>query len=187
MASSQQAANISEKNRAILYALKNEIKASNGANNMLASNGALLMASNNVPAGALNALAQSQATTTMNMSNMGVGQMIVHDKFDWSGSVLGSYPTINTMNTRNFIHRGVPPKDPQGSYGCVIYAGPNVQGGANNCAWVLAWKVLGDGSPNKVNFLTFYVWFIIKSGFLAIIVSLTINVCISDLRRNWSA
>ncbi|CAO2828759.1 unnamed protein product [Amaranthus hypochondriacus] len=92
----------------------------------------------------------NQATTNMNMTNTGVGKMIVHDKHDWSGSVLGTYPNIDRNDSANFIHRSVLPKDPQGSYGCVIYAGPNVQGGSHNCAWVLAWKVLGDGSPNKI-------------------------------------
>ena len=166
MASSQQVANISEENRAILCKLKNDIKASNGG---------------------VNLNAQSQATTTMNMSNMGVGQMIVHDNYNWSGNVLGIYPTINAMDTRNFMHRGIPPKDPQGSYGCVIYAGPNVQGGAINCAWVLAWKVLGDGSPNKVIKFSNILCMVHNKNWLFIIVSLTINVCISDLRGNWSA
>lgn len=129
MAASQQ--KISEKNRAILVDLKNEIKSSIGARN------------------------SNQATTNMNMSNTGVGKMIVYDKHDWSGSVLGTYPNIDRNDSANFIHRSVLPKDPQGSYGCVIYAGPNVQDGSDNCAWVLAWKVLGDGSPNKVKFLTF--------------------------------
>ena len=111
--------------------LKNEIKSSIGARN------------------------SNQATTNMNISNTGVGKMIVHDKHDWSGSVLHTYPNIDTNDSANFIHRSILPEDPQGSYGCVIYAGPNVQGGSDNCAWVLAWKVLGNASLNKVKFLTF--------------------------------
>ncbi|CAO2828762.1 unnamed protein product [Amaranthus hypochondriacus] len=127
MASSQQVANISEKNMGILIQLKNEIKSSKAA-----------------------ALDQSQASTIMNMTNMGVGKMTVHAQKDWSGSVLGIYPNMDRYETRNFIHRATPPKDPLGSYGCVIYAGPNVQGGAVNCAWVLAWRAPGDGSKNQV-------------------------------------
>ncbi|XP_057251430.1 uncharacterized protein LOC125498413 [Beta vulgaris subsp. vulgaris] len=34
--------------------------------------------------------------------------------------------------------------------GAVVYVGPNVQGGPDNCAWIMAWSTPGDGTENKI-------------------------------------
>ncbi|CAO2828766.1 unnamed protein product [Amaranthus hypochondriacus] len=92
-----------------------------------------------------------QATTRACMLNNGVGTITLHDHKDWSGKVFGSYPpSIPMTRSGKFTHRGIPPKDTKGSMGAVVYVGPNVQGQPINCAWVLAWWVPGEGSPNKV-------------------------------------
>ncbi|CAO2828768.1 unnamed protein product [Amaranthus hypochondriacus] len=93
----------------------------------------------------------SQATTRACMLNNGVGAITLHDHKDWSGKVFGSYPpSIPMTRSGKSTHRGVPPKDAKGSMGAVVYVGSNVQGQPNNCAWVLAWWVPGDGSSNKI-------------------------------------
>lgn len=80
------------------------------------------------------------------------GTLTFQEKKDWSGSVFGDYPEKISINrTDKFEHSGVPPHDLNGSMGGVIYVGPNVQGGPDKCAWLLAWSAVGDdATPNKV-------------------------------------
>ena len=95
--------------------------------------------------------AAAQTTTHAEMLNNGVGTVKFQEKKDWSGSVFGSYPqSIATSRSGKFSHRGVPPQDVEGSMGGIVYVGPRVQGGSDDCAWVFAWSVAGDGTPNKV-------------------------------------
>ncbi|XP_057542883.1 jasmonate-induced protein homolog [Amaranthus tricolor] len=132
---------ISDNHRAALDKLKAEL--GSGAESGLGDD--VKMAYSNVNA------QPSQATTRACMLNDGVGTITLHDYKDWSGKVFGSYPpSIPMTRSGKSTHRGVPPKDSQGSMGAVVYVGSNVQGQPNNCAWVLAWWVAGDGSSNKI-------------------------------------
>lgn len=95
----------------------------------------------------------TQVYVRASMLNNGVATMNYRDHKLWSGSIIGSYPDDIEMNgARSTTHQGVPPKDTEGSMGAIVFVGPNVQDGADDCAWVLAWSVLGDGTTeNKVN------------------------------------
>ncbi|XP_057251938.1 jasmonate-induced protein homolog [Beta vulgaris subsp. vulgaris] len=95
--------------------------------------------------------AKAQATTKASMLNNGVGTIKFQEKKDWSGSIVGSIPpTIQLNKSGKFSHRGTPPKDSNGSMGAMVYVGPNVQGGSDNCAWIMAWSTPGDGTENKI-------------------------------------
>lgn len=130
MASSQAArTSISSKNREILDGIKKKVHAEN--------------------AGSFQAAAQT--TTTVKMLNNGVGAVKYQENKDWSGSIFGSYPkTVAIGGIGKFSHRGVPPQDSEGSKGAIVYVGPRVEGGPDDCAWVFAWSVPDDGSSNKV-------------------------------------
>ncbi|XP_010670303.2 jasmonate-induced protein homolog [Beta vulgaris subsp. vulgaris] len=94
---------------------------------------------------------KSQATTRALMVNNGFGNATFQEKKDWSGSVIGAYPpSLGVNRPGKYTHRGVPPKDFKGSKGAVVYVGSNVQAGPINSAWILAWNVPGDGSPNQI-------------------------------------
>lgn len=112
-----------------------------------------LEATDNAPTDVMqfSATEKSQATMRGLVMNNGVDTIKFQEAKDWSGSVFGTYPpSITVERTVNITHQGVPPKDYNGSKGAVVYVGSNVQGKSDNCAWVLAWYIPGDGSSNKI-------------------------------------